>query len=397
MKLSAPNEKAAKDLSKRAHKKRDRMLEAIGPKSAKTLRERKRGIRRVLSDPHCIFATLVDVARKKGGCKTPVLPLVAMSNQINMWAKCSEPVWLHRKESYSPKERWHCVLGLVEATRNRLLMLVVRQTTKLLPTQFMSMGGLPAFDLWLAEQLPQTKFVFATDIPSYFDLVRRSSVLSGLPHLRPVIERVLFDVKDRGQSVISGLNDNLSKVYLANTTSFAGASSPGRGIPLGAAGSSVVSELVIKVILQAIANSCPGIHCAAHGDNLIFLIEDEQSIPSLKQALDEQVGKHVGFDVIGELAHRNTVAPSDKPFFFCGSWYQLQDGCLKKWPDELKLGNFAIKIEGQLDDSESIGELETLARSVKGWMIAYGHSAQALITGGELMSQIGEKKAYLAP
>lgn len=116
--LSAASENDAKRLAKLALERRDRMLKKLGPTSGKTLRARKRGIRQVLKDRHCIFAALVEVARKKGGYETPILPLVAKSHQIDMWAKCAEPVWLVRTENYSAKERWICPLGLIEATRN---------------------------------------------------------------------------------------------------------------------------------------------------------------------------------------------------------------------------------------------------------------------------------------
>ncbi|MEP1420535.1 MAG: hypothetical protein ABJK59_02040 [Erythrobacter sp.] len=319
-----------------------------------------------------------------------------MSNQINMWAKCSEPVHLRKTDSYSEKERFHYSFKLIESTRNALVKKVCEAACETLPTQFASKGGSPEFEAWLIKYLPSAKFVFTTDIPNCFNGILFGSVLNGLPLPGPVLERVLKDTRLRAKPLINGKVGILSEELLLSIKQSVEASSSGRGIPIGAAGSAIAAEIVIKGILQAIAAETHGVRCAAHADNLIFLADDKKAIPSLIKVLHNQVSMHFGTDVTDELARRNTITPADDEFLFCGIHYCSKEGQLIKRLEEKRLYDFAVKIDVGIDEAVSVDDFDKLALRVKGWLRSRQFSLKAIGVGADLMQEIGMRKAQLS-
>lgn len=397
--LPAPNyEDEAKHFLKKAQLRKKRMLNSLAAKLGNSKRQLTRASRLILNDELVIFATLVEAQKVKTEDADTLNDLLEQSKKISMWAQCTEPVYLKKKKgTYSPKPRWFYQLGKIESTRNLLLRQVMAQICQPLPTQFMSRGGIPKFEQWLTANLPKAKCVFTTDIPSYFFAVKRKSVVSGLPIERQVIQRVLFDVMDRGQPLIDGPKGLVATAATNIVLSpFVDVSSSDRGIPVGAAASSLASEMVIKTIFEGVIASTDGVMCGSHGDNLIFLLQDDEALPSLRKAIHHQIMKHIGFDVIDELTRRNNVTLTGEEFLFCGVHYRWDNGALAKRLDELRLGNFALKTEVLIASAITSEDCEDLFHSVKGWMISRQFSKKALLMGADLMAQIGETKAYLA-
>ena len=394
------NEADARDYLRRARGTKRRLLCELEERAQVSPRHGKRFSRQVLSDRRVIAATILQECKRKGDDvgqpgHTSCLSLLYMAWQFNAWASSNEPVRLIERDRSNAKTRWTASHGIYESVRNTLSREIALRLVKLHPRQFILQGGAPKLRGWLRSALPDAAAVMTTDFPACFDTLRRSSIVSGLPLPRRVMEAALFETKDRAIPLVRKPNGKLMLSGIADMANTVGVSLPGRGISMGAALSSVASEVVIAEVIHE-AEKVFGVVGASHGDNLIFLLNDAAQKLSLENALTSAAVKHFGLDVIAELTRRIRYDDPVEGFLFCGKTYAWRDGDLRCRTEPARIEHFMIRAEVALGEATTTHQLDTLVDSLKGWAVQNADTPGAIFQAIELAQKIATERADLS-
>lgn len=306
--------------------------------------------------------------------------------RLSPWAGSDEKAMAYQKPKPKDGFRWLHRHGLFQYALELLAADAAEAGAGVIETQFIKKGGIPKAQKWFQERLGSTSLVVTVDIPRCFDAIFRSSLVDNLHLPRWVVQRVLFDPMDKATYLYPGLVGQK-----AGPCPIAGVSSPVRGIPQGSALSQLASESVIALVLKAVREVAPGVHVASQGDNLVFLLEDESCKVPVLSALTSSVAAHFGKDVLGELTRRITcVAPRDG-FWFCRRFYQWKKGALDiKLPEDWIIA-FELKTLARVQKAmanKAPGELESVERSIKGWMRQSPKTDAVLDAGAELLAHV---------
>ena len=293
--------------------------------------------------------------------------LVTAAEAISPWHGSSEKTIAYPQQKKGGGYRLVRVHGIIQYALETLAVAAAKPFAQISDNQFITRGGIPKLNDWLRERLAGTELVITVDIPRCFDLMKRSSVADNLHLPRGVVERVLYDPMDRAILCTKGvggsdLNDLMSNVQV---------SSPRRGIPQGSPLAQLSSEIVIALVLQAVAAVTPNIQVASHGDNLIFLLEDASSKGAVVHALTSAVAEHFGQDVSSELTCRIEYARPSTGFRFCRRTYLFKSGAMRillpvDWVDD-----FAFKTALRIGDahrSKNDQAFDKIEWSIKGWL-----------------------------
>ncbi len=395
---ASPAEIAAGEWVLNAPKFKQQMLTDLKAIGEVSLRKARRHSRLVMTDGRVLAATLLRECRKGGDDvgkpgHTSYLDFLKLVDGFSVWKPSNEPVWQIERERLNGKSRWTASHGLYESARNALGREIAVCLAVLHPRQFMLQGGLPKFLTGMASSFPGVEVVMTTDFPACFHTLKRSSIVSGLPLPRRVTKAALFDTKDRAVPLIRTPSGKLIPMSSSQAT-IVEVSSPGRGISMGAALSSVASEVVIKEILYA-AETVPGVVAGSYGDNLFFLMKDATQKASLVEALTSVTIKHFGFDVIAELTRRISYQDPSKGFHLCGGIYTWRDGVLIRRTDPERIENYMIRAEINLGEATSVSAINGIADSLTGWTVQNRDTPNAVIQAIELAQLLGEERAYL--
>lgn len=395
----AGDEGAASELLASAHIRKRKRLARLEVVRLESLHDAKRLARVVLSDPMVILATFAECLKKRGvkiggrGGES-YLQVAEYGLSIDLWKQSDQPAILREQMCRNGKLSWVHSLGLMDATRNKLALEIAERTVAPHPRQFIRNGGIPAFEKWLSANLDQSTAVITTDIPDCFGNIRRSLASAGLLLPEWVSKRAMFDPMDHAIALIPNAK---GKLIPANTKDhIVAVSSAKRGIPKGAALSAVASEAVLKIVLEAVEASAPGVTAASIGDNLIFLLEDASAVSPVENALTLSVAKCFGMDVIAELTRRNSLSGTNQWFSFCGRSYREKNGELQVRTEEARIDNYMIKFEVTLGDAQTERDFERLESSVRGWTASHRHSSKVLMEGISAAILLGETKEHKA-
>jgi len=363
---------------------RSRLLAEVHRQAQQNHRRGKRAARRYLHHKGVRIAAIAEQLAKrqkaKGLTEEGAAKAIKLADDLDLWRESGEFVGYVPKDRNNGKRRWHHLLGVIESARNQILKDVVRSSRNPHPRQFVSNGGLPAFEAWLAEALLSAGSIITTDIPNCHGSARWSSVTSGLPLPRRVMEAALPAVKERAKPLVpgpSGKQIPLVKGHPYYEDYIAGLSSPGRGIPTGAALSADASEALIQNVLEAAEAAAPGVHAGAHSDNLIFVLKDASARASVINAVTSSVAAHFGLDVIDELTRRTVRSKPGNWFQFCGVEYRTRKGKLQRRTAEARIENFRLRTLMRLSEAQTPEDFEGIRNSIRGWTRREQHSTKA--------------------
>ena len=396
-KLTVPQtEEAAKLLFDEAKQISKILLNKLEAKREVSLHRARRYARYVLNSPYVAIATLGSVLKKNGAQfgkpgHPSYLELVAAGLTLNPWKSSKEAVTLFKRLRRNGSDIWFHKLGPIETVRSRIAEKVAKRITRLHTLQFIRQGGLPAFEKWLAANLSSAEIIITTDIPDCFGHTKRSLVISGLLIPEQVTKKALFETMSRANALNPKINGNdvpYDKEHIVAV------SSANRGIPKGAALSAEASEVVLKLVLQAVEAAAEGVQAASVGDNFIFLLRDATSLQSVINALTSSVAECFGPDVIAELTRRNSITLKGDEFLFCGAQYCWKKGGVQKRTEQSRIDNYMTKFEVNLGDAKSVGQFDTLVNSIRGWTMSQRHSSKAVSEAISAAVQIGEFKEH---
>ncbi|MFN3778532.1 MAG: hypothetical protein ACK4SI_05980 [Brevundimonas aurantiaca] len=358
-----------------APKRKARRLNGLRAKSALPNHAKRRIVRGLLADRYLVLAGLMeelaDRGRPVGTKEGPTAEeAVEMASNLDLRAPTKEPVHLVPTLRRNGKLRWVYTFGLLEAARQRLLHQVSRAAAESHPAQF-NVRGRAQLETWFGAVLPNAQLVITTDIPDCFNRIRKDVVGSGLPFSGQVMKAALFDTKGRAKPLKPKLKSSPLKteaIHCSNEQNTVPMSSPQRGIPQGSAFAQDVSDALIKEVLEAVEASASGVHAAAWGDNLIFVLKDASVLSQVQNALTSAVQARFGVDVIGELIDRIVERKATVPFFFCGRTYRFTKGKLRSTTPEDRIDNFGVRLEAKIADALQTGDPSPAVRSLSGWL-----------------------------
>lgn len=393
-------QEAARRRVKRCLKRKARLLNELSQATAKSSREGQRKRRQILGDRDVAIAAVAEAVQKHWagpkGEKFNFVDLIAHAEQLDFWKASDELVLMKPILKGDGEHRWVFQLDTLEAARSRLLLQVLARTTKLHPWQFIRQGGIPALEAWLQKSLGGSSWVITTDVPRCFDSLLRGSVDDGHPLPGAVMKAGLYDPMDRAVPLVAGPNGKLVlDHHHPSKDHFVSLSSDKRGIPQGASLSSLVSELVIKNVLQAVEASSEGVLAASYGDNLIILLSDTSDRAIVRAALTSSVAEHFGQDVLSELNGRYQLYASNKAFSVCGRTYRFADGALHRRTLPEREERYLLKLAMRIGESKTEKQLLRARQSVVAWIGGSTHSHAAKMEAVEHLMEIGSALADL--
>jgi hypothetical protein len=359
----------------RAPQRKLRLLGRLRSKAPLPDRAKRRAVRGIMRDRDLVLAGVMEQLARNGhpvgGENGPTAKeVVEIASVLDLRAPTKERVRLINVLRRNGKFRWVHAFDILEATRQRLLHEIARAVTESHPNQF-HVRGRTKLEGWLSEVLPTAQVVITTDIPDCFNRILSDAVGRGLPFSGRVMKAALLDTKSRATPLKSKLKSYLPEteaINCSNEQNTVPMSSPQRGIPQGSALAQDVSDALIKEVLEAVEASASGVHAAAWGDNLIFVLNDGSALASVKNALMSAVQARFGADVIGELIDRITVSAPKASFLFCGRRYRLTKGKLQAMTPQDRIDNFGVRLEQKIADALESGDPTTAIRSLRGWL-----------------------------
>lgn len=402
--LTTPHDPAAQEAArrrvKRCLKRKARLLGELSQAAAKSRREGQRKSRQILLDRDVAVAAVAEVVQKQWagpkGEKFNFVDFVAHAEQLDLWKASDELVLMKPILKGDGKHRWVFQLDTLEAARSRLLLDILARTSKLHPRQFIRQGGIPALEAWLQKSLGGLSWVITTDIPRCFDSLLRGSVDDGHPLPGAVRKAGLYDPMDRAVPLVAGPNGKLVlDHHHPSKDHFVALSSDKRGIPQGAAFSSIVSELVIKKVLEAVEASTEGVLAASFGDNLILLLTEASDRALVRKTLMSIVAEHFGQDVLSELSVRYRETVANEAFVFCGRTYRLSNGILRRHSLPHREERYLCRLAMRMSAPMTYERLERAKQSVLGWMNHGPHSNAAMSEAAEYLTDIMSQLASL--
>ncbi|WP_439468894.1 hypothetical protein [Blastomonas fulva] len=384
VKVTSPKD-ARKLINHAASRNRDMLLALSAKKLAGNLHETRRFVRRYLiSFTSKLAATAATWAARNGAihkCSDDeLLWIVNFAAGLNAFEKSKVKAvsWPKLK---SDGESYRLIHDLEFGQRaiDRLAADAGRATSEISASQFSKKGsgGIPAVEAWLEDRLPHTEKVITVDIPSCFDVVRRSSVVNSLLLPKRVVEAAMFDVMDNAvclPSVPHGIHHD--------HTHAVGTSAGERRVPQGSALAQLAADIEVDKVIKDVAAVGGSVHVAAVSDNLIFLLEDSGWTGSVLDALTSSVSKHFGPDVTSVLIKRIEYA-SPAEFWFCKRRYCYKKGTVTKYLPPNHFEYFEFKTMLRLQDAFAAKNgllLNKCEDSIKGFLSA--HSKAKGVLGG---------------
>lgn len=281
-----------------------------------------------------------------------------------------------------------------QAALDQLAANAGRATSNILQTQFNSKGGgIEKCDAWLAERMPKAERIVTVDIPSCFDVIRRSSVEVSLLLPKPVVEAAMFHPMDHAKR-LSGIHTGIEPT----DTHDVGTSANKRRVPQGSALAQLAADIEVDKVLRSVAAVHDTVHVAAFGDNLIFVLEDAGWLGSVRDALTSAVTKQFGSDVTTALVHRIEVARPEV-FRFCRRTYRRKKGKLIKQLPSGYIDEFEIRAMVALQDAyaaKSSIRLDRCEASINGFLGAHGMVKGVPKVCVRLLVSVNERRALLA-
>lgn len=381
--------------------KNKKMLAALSArKSQGTCRDAGRLVRRYLmSFSAKLAATATTWAEREGAIdkctNDDLLWIINFAAGLNAFEKSKEQAvsWLKVKSDGESYRLIH-MLRFRQRVIDRLAADAGRATSEISASQFSRKGGggIPALDQWLRDRLPQTKKVITVDIPSCFDVVRRSSVVNSLLLPKRVVEAAMFDVMDNAVCLTS-----VPHGILHDHTHAVGTSAGERRVPQGSALAQLAADIEVDKVIKAVAAVHGSVHVAAAGDNLIVLLEDAGWTGSVLDALTSSVTKHFGPDVTSVLVKRIEYA-TPASFWFCKRRYCCKKNDLTKHLPPNYLETFELKTMMALQDAFAAKDslwLDHCESSIKGFLGAH-HNEKGVLDGCvELLVSLGQYRALM--
>lgn len=288
------------------------------------------------------------VGSLRDATQSDLCELVAAAGAISAWSGSDEKAVAYKQPKRGSGYRWLHRHGMFQYALELLAADAAKPLVVLLPTQFITKGGIPKFADWLEQNIGNAKLVVTVDIPRCFDAIFRSSLADNLLLPKKVIKRVLFDPMD--QATYSNFGP-VGHTHM-DTGPIGSVGSALRGVPQGSALSQLASEVVIGLVMKTVSDLHPSVRVASHGDNLIFLLEDASWKSSVLSALTSGIAKHFGSDVSAELTCRISCATPSAGFVFCRRQYKYNGKALtirlpENWVNEFSLRTL-VKIQDAL-------------------------------------------------
>lgn len=390
----------ARRLIKMAGARNAQMLQSLADeRKAHGVHSARRMARRYLLSFTARLAAVVDAwcARKTTNpfATEAAVEVVKTAQTLSAWAKLPERATYRMKlKSNGEDTRRIHALTFRQVAVDKLAERAGRAISDLLPTQFNRKGGgIKKLEAWLVARLPTTQKIMTVDIPSCFDFVDRNSVEISLLIPQQVVEAALFHLMDNAKALPSVLMGISPK-----DTHAVGTSSAKRRVPQGSALAQLASDIEVDKVLRSVAAVHPSVHVAAHGDNLIFLLEDAGRAGSVLDALTSIVTKQFGPDATTALVHR---IRNDTPahFEFCKRIYGWKKGHLTKRLPEGYIDEFETKSMVAMQDafaSKSLNRLESCEESIKGFVSAHVGVKRSLEACVALLVSLEEYRRILA-
>jgi hypothetical protein len=315
-----------------------------------------------------------------------LIELAVAAAALSPWAGSDEMAVAYQHPKTSGGFRWIHRHKMFQYALELLATDAAAPGVDVFPSQFITKGGITKANAWLQDKLASTALVVTVDIPRCFDTVSRSSLVDNLHLPRWVVKRVLFDPMDKATYLYPGLvGQKVGPNPIASVGSLV------RGIPQGSALSQLASEAVIALVLKAIRDACPGVDFASHGDNLIFLLEDESWKVPVLSALTSAVADHFGGDVLSELTCRINFTSPSKGFWFCRRHYEWKEGSLHVQLPPDWIMAFWTKTNTRIERARASklnSDWNSIERSIKGWIRHSPKSDAVIDAGADLLAHV---------
>jgi hypothetical protein len=342
------------------------------------------------SDSARIAAVAFAVNRKLPFLKDhPELPLAIVKDglALNMWEDSGESVTWKLYETTSGKPRPNYRFGFQEYARQHFARRVADPMADLHPNQFILRGGLPAIITWLNAEIPMTKVVLTTDVPSCFFSLIRERVEVDMPLPRAVTRSVLFDPMDRAMKSGFFLQESKALSSSPNAYLYGCGVPPAWGIPRGSALASLAAEVSLKPILDAVDGAAEGVRVATYGDNFIILAPSVKAAGACKLALLEAASERISAKAVAGLCTRIEMSTPNKGFRFLQSNFSLKNGVLqRRYPPGIE-DAFAAKLWGDFINKDI--DRVTAVRRLKGFVNARSYDPKSKKFGNSMMGELG--------
>jgi hypothetical protein len=395
------DETTLKKLLERAMKARQKRLSKLKSLAVVSERNAKAYVRAYFRCHDVRIAGTYDawrrIAQPKKGDPVPYTMIFEAAKALDMWKSSSEPVLLRPKERLNGRRRYIPIRRIIEIARDRIAFEAAKPLTKFHPNQF-GQKGLNQLHEWLQATLPKGQIVITTDIPSCYDTIKRSSVMRDMPLPKHVMKAVLIDTKERAVHLVEEPKGSppasLSCSGEASPT-FVDAGPSCRGILTGSALAALASDSVIRHVLVSAEEAAPGVHAAAWGDNLMFIIEEAKDAARVFAAVEKAVADNFGFDVVDGLARRKQETALPSRFFFCGRWYKWSGGKLICKTDTSRVEAAMLRLATLVSDAKTEEDFIKIERVMTGYAIANRHTPSIIAKYMHEAMKIGEKRVSL--
>ena len=332
-----------------------------------------------------------------GPPRRTALQIAQVAQGLDMWAYSGEPVFLKPQQKSNGEVRSTFAYGLQEYARQRIAVTAATPFLRLSPRQFQLNGGLNAVWEWLDQNLPNAVRVITTDIPACFCVLDRGHANDDGLLPSAVMRSVLFDplasVKGESWKPVSGKNGPIylkgvsSGYSLQESLNGPGSGQP-RGVPPGAALSSLVAEARLRHILDAVEDVGEGVLAASLADNIIILVSDAELAAASKNALFNAVLAECGEDAAAMLRGRTeTINPRKAEISFLKCRVTMEKGKMRRRMTPGKYEEFLCRLAVQSHFNPM--SKERIKSKIDGWRAAHAYDPNAIHAAIEAFSDHG--------
>jgi ribonuclease HI len=276
--------------------------------------------------------------------------VVELGRALNVFSDVHGSIRVGEVEKKDGSPRIVYSLDVRDLARHRMAALACEAVTDFHPRQFAVHGGDRAMKQWLRAALPGAQLVLTTDFPDFFLSLVRERLTEVTPLPRRVTRALLISpfeslskpgnqapkgkeemqAPKRWASKASRMN-SLWLPVLSGAMPISGTCVGGLtefGVPPGSPFSGIVSQVVLRSILEAIEHAAEGVEAGLVFDNLIIVLRDASAKQAVIHALMEAVRDVISDDAKAELRQR-LVPRSPKRFNYVGYDVVLHRGRVK--------------------------------------------------------------------
>lgn len=351
---------------------------------AGNLREAKRQQRMIFESASARVAAVYAAVKHKGH-KWPARDIVRRGIELDMWHRSNERVLMDLVPNKAGSFRVTYAFGVLEYARQWLANATAKIFAPSSGQLFMHSGGVPAVFRWLEKGVKTTTIAVTTDIPDCFWVMNRNHLEHDGLLPRAVMKSVLFDTMDVGERR-KGLEVKGGTLCspLQQSAYYGTGPYPGRGLPPGAVPASLLTEVRLKSLLDAVENAAEGVLAGAYLDNIIILAPNKQAADASFDALLKAVLSEFGPDAASVVQFRKRLSKAKTGFYYLNDFYRWSKRGLIRRMAEGAYDHFKIKLANEALEKKL--SPEAISRKISGWWQQHRYDPRAAAHAAELIA-----------